>query len=131
LTQQTLGGAPWSQVQRSEPDEQKRNRRLAQGIIARAQKPSADVAKLAKQAARVSALLQDDAAQFEAQAARYATEIAKNTLAAVMQAKNDALATRQLEQRMIQAQLQAESARQMVDELDVVFMAVMLMALED
>ena len=47
-----------------------------------------------------------------------------------MQARNNALATRQLEQKMIAAQLQAESAAQQMEELDVVFMAVMLAAME-
>lgn len=133
--QQKLGGVPaWNPYEkRGETEEQKRTRRIAQGIIREAQKPAADLEKLSKKASKVSGLLQADAARYEADAARYATEIAQSKLAIaqVMMARNDALATRQLEQRMIAAQLQAEFARQMVQELDVVFMAVMLAAIED
>ena len=130
-----LGGSPgWNPYEkRGETEEQKRTRRIAQGIIREAQKPSADIAKLSRKAATVSEQLRADVAYYEAEAAKYATEIeqSKQAIALVMQAKNDALATRQLEQRMIAAQLQAEAAAQQVEELDVVFMAVMLAAMED
>lgn len=46
-----------------------------------------------------------------------------------MNALNDALATRQLEQQLVIAQLHAEMVRQQIEELDVVFMAVMLAAM--
>ena len=129
-----LGGVPfaWDNIKPRESEEQKRTRRIAQGIIREAQKPSADIEKLSKKASRVSAQLKADIAFYEAEAARYAAEIAQNrmAIALVMQAKNDALATRQLEQRMIAAQLMAEAAAQQMEELDVVFMAVMLAAME-
>ena len=128
-----LGGVPfaWDNIKPRESEEQKRTRRIAQGIIREAQKPAADVVKLSKKAATVSRQLQADIAYFEALAKQYAQEIEQSRIALAMQARNDALATRQLEQRMIQAQLQAEAAAQQVEELDVVFMAVMLAALED
>lgn len=130
----TGGGVPaWNPYARTgETEEQKKTRRLAQGIIARAKKPNADVEKLATQAKRVSQALQDDARGFEAEAAYLQQQllIGAAVRAKLMQAQNDALATRQLEQRMIAAQLQAEFAWQQVEELDVVFMAVMLAALE-
>jgi hypothetical protein len=129
-----LGGVPLpiSSLQRRETEEQKRTRRIAQGIIRDAQKPSADLEKLAKKASKVSEQLKADVAFYEAEAARYAQEIAqsKQAIALVMQARNDALATRQLEQRMIAAQLQAEAAAQQMEELDVVFMVAMLAAME-
>ncbi len=129
-----LGGSPgWNPYEkRGETEEQKRTRRIAQGIIREAQKPAADIAKLSKKAATVSEKLRADVAYYEAEAAKYATEIeqSKQAIALVMQAKNDALATRQLEQRMIAAQLQAEAAAQQAEELDVVFLAVMLAAME-
>lgn len=121
-------GGGLAQIKPRESEEQKRTRRIAQGIIREAQKPAADVEKLAKKAERVSAQLKADIAYFEALAEQYAREIEQTRLA--MQARNDALATRQLEQRMIQAQLLAEAAAQQREELDVVFMAVMLAALE-
>ena len=125
-------GGGLAQIKPRESDEQKRTRRIAQGIIREAQKPSADVGKLAKKAEKVSAQLRSDVSYYEAEAAKYAKEIeqSKQAIALVMQARNDALATRQLEQRMIQAQLLAEAAAQQIEELDVVFMAVMLAALE-
>ena len=125
-------GGGLAQIKPRESDEQKRTRRIAQGIIREAQKPSADVGKLAKKAGKVSAQLRADVSYYEAEAAKYAKEIeqSKQAIALVMQARNDALATRQLEQRMIQAQLLAEAAAQQIEELDVVFMAVMLAALE-
>lgn len=133
--QSTLGGVPfsWNNTKPRETEEQKRTRRIAQGIIREAQKPAADIAKLSKKAATVSEKLRADVAYYEAEAAKYATEIAqsKQAIALVMQAKNDALATRQLEQRMIAAQLQAEAAAQQMEELDVVFMVAMLAAMED
>jgi hypothetical protein len=129
-----LGGVPfaWDNIKPRESEEQKRTRRIAQGIIREAQKPAADIEKLSKKASRVSAQLKADIAFYEAKAARYAQQIAQNrmAIALVMQAKNDALATRQLEQRMIAAQLMAEAAAQQIEELDVVFMAVMLAAME-
>lgn len=121
-------GGGLAQIKPRESEEQKRTRRVAQGIIREAQKPAADVEKLAKKAEKVSAQLKADIAYFEALAEQYAREIEQTRLA--MQARNDALATRQLEQRMIQAQLLAEAAAQQREELDVVFMAVMLAALE-
>lgn len=128
-TTQRLGGVPlWAQTKPRESEEQKRTRRIAQGIIRDAQKPSADIAKLSRKAANVSEQLRADVAHYEAEAAKYATEIEQ--IALVMQARNNALATKQLEQRMIQAQLQAEAAAQQVEELDVVFMAVMLAVME-
>lgn len=132
--QSTLGGVPfgWRNTRPRETEEQKRTRRIAQGIIRDVAKPSADVAKLSKKAAKVSEQLRADAAQYEALAAEYAAQIERDkaVLAAVMQARNNALATRQLEQRMIAAQLQAEVAMQQAEELDVVFVAVMLAAME-
>ncbi len=129
-----LGGSPgWNPYEkRGETEEQKRTRRIAQGIIREAQKPAADIARLSRRAATVSEKLKADVAYYEAEAAKYATEIeqSKQAIALVMQAKNDALATRQLEQRMIAAQLQAEAAAQQAEELDVVFMAAMLAAME-
>ena len=130
-----LGGVPfaWDTSKPRESEEQKRTRRIAQGIIREAQKPSADIVKLSKKAATVSRQLKADIAYFEALAQQYAAEIeqSRQAIALVMQAKNDALATRQLEQRMIEAQLFAEAAAQQIEELDIVFMAVMLAAMED
>jgi len=129
------GGVPaWNPYQATgESDEQKRNRRIAQGIIKQAQKPDADIAKLSIKARDVSQRLKADAERFEAFAAQLALELerayTKRLLAEVMQARNNALATRQLEQQMIAAQLQAEANRQQIEELDVVFMVVMLAAL--
>jgi hypothetical protein len=129
------GGAPaWNPyVATGESEEQKRNRRIAQDIIKKAQKPDADIAKLSIKARDVSQRLKADAERFEAFAAQLALELerayTKRLLAEVMQARNNALATRQLEQQMIAAQLQAEANRQQIEELDVVFMVVMLAAL--
>lgn len=128
-----MGCVPWNPYQKNgETEEQKRTRRIAQGIIREAQKPAADLEKLSKKAAKVSAQLQADIAYFEDEARRYAAEIAqsKQAISLVMNLRNNALATRQLEQQMIQAQLQAEAAAQQVEELDVVFMAVIMVALE-
>jgi hypothetical protein len=128
------GGVPWNvYAPTGETEEQKRTRRLAQGIIARAKKPTADIGRLKEQAARVSGLLREDAERLDALAERYQAELRQRADEALrdtlMRARNDALATRQLEARMVQAQLQAESARQQIEELDIVFMAVMLAAL--
>jgi uncharacterized protein YeaO (DUF488 family) len=129
------GGVPaWNPyVATGESEEQKRNRRIAQGIIKQAQKPDADIAKLSIKARDVSQRLKADAERFEAFAEQLALELERaytqRLLAEVMQARNNALATRQLEQQMIAAQLQAEANRQQIEELDVVFMVVMLAAL--
>lgn len=130
----TGGGVPWNVWGKTgETEDQKRTRRLAQGIIARAKKPSADIGRLKEQAARVSGLLREDAERLDALAERYQGELRQRADDALrdtlMRARNDALATRQLEARMIQAQVQAESARQQIEELDIVFMVVMLAAL--
>lgn len=130
----TGGGVPWNVWGKTgETEDQKRTRRLAQGIIARAKKPTADIGRLKEQAARVSGLLREDAERLDALAERYQVELRQKADDALrdtlMRARNDALATRQLEARMIQAQVQAESARQQIEELDIVFLVVMLAAL--
>lgn len=129
------GGAPaWNPYEkRIETDEQKRTRRLAQGIIKQAQKPLADVEKLANKAKEISRKLQRDAEAYELEARQLSIELARaydaRLKAAAMNALNDALATRQLEQQLVIAQVHAEMVRQQIEELDVVFMAVMLAAL--
>lgn len=135
----TGGGVPgrtlWNPYHPTgENEEQKRNRRMAQGIIARVKKPSADISKLSTQAARVSKALQQDAAWFDLQISLILAELQKRAndealRAALMQAQNDALATRQLEETMLRAQALAAQARQQIEELDIVFMVIMLAAL--
>lgn len=128
------GVPPWNPyATRGETEEQKRTRRLAQGIIKQAQKPLADVEKLANKAKEISRKLQRDAEAYELEARQLSIELARaydaRLKTAAMNALNDALATRQLEQQLVIAQVHAEMARQQIEELDVVFMAVMLAAL--
>lgn len=131
----TGGGVPhWNPYRPTgETEEQKRARREAQGIIQRAKQPKADIQELFKEAATVSTFLKSDIERLEKQAVEYQALIdqrrTKARAEALAIARNDALATRQLQAQLIEIQLMAERQAQQIEELDVVFMAVMLAAL--
>lgn len=128
---QTGGGVPnWSHRKSGETDEQKRVRREAQGIIAKARRVDADIEQLAEQAKPIAAMLRADVDRLERAAESYKAEIGKRATKRLMNARNDALATRQLEQKLIASQLQAEQQAQQLEELDMVFI-IALVAMED
>lgn len=133
-TAQNSGGElPWSKTPQAKKfREQEELRKQAQALIEQAQRPEADISALTFKAEAVSLLLQEDIARLERDAQAYQERLAKQakkaTQAKLMNAQNDARATRMLQAQVIDAQLRAQA---LVEELDVVFMAVMLAEMGD
>ena len=131
----TGGGVPkWNPYRpQGETEEQKRIRREAQGIIAKAKVKGADIPALFEQAKQVSGLIKADIDRLEKQAAEYQELLTKRRtqarIEAFAMAQNDALAQKQLQQALVEIQIQAELMAQQAEELDIVFIAVMLAAL--
>lgn len=131
---QTSGGVPWNPYRPSgETEQQKTARRIAQGIIQRAKEPQADIPALFEEAREVSASIKADIAQIELDIQGLLALIDKRQtklrLDALRKSQNDVLAMRQMEAALIDLQLRAEAQAQQIEELDVVFMVVMLAAL--
>jgi hypothetical protein len=131
---QTLGGVPWNPYRATgETEAQKETRRIAQGIIQRAKQPQADIPALFEEAREVSASIKADIARIEYDIQALLDLIEKRQtklrLDALRKSQNDALAMRQMEMALIDLQLQAEAQAQQIEELDVVFMVVMLAAM--
>jgi hypothetical protein len=133
----TIGGGgvpPWNPYrQAGETEEQKQARREAQGIIAKAKLPNADIPALFEQAKGVSAFLQSDIDRLNRQAQEFQALINQRKTVkraeALAMARNDELALKQLYHELIQIQLQAEFQAQQIEELDIAFMVVMLAAM--
>ena len=128
------GGVPWNPYRPSgETEQQKTARRIAQGIIQRAKEPQADIPALFEEAREVSAEIKADIAQIELDIQGLLALIDKRQtklrLDALRKSQNDVLARRQMEAALIDLQLRAEAQAQQIEELDVVFMVVMLAAL--
>lgn len=131
---QPNGGVPWNPYAKTgETEEQKRARRIAQGIIQKAKEPDADIPALFEEAKEVSGFLKSDIERLDRQAAEYAALLEKRRtklrMQAYSEAKNDGLALRQIQAELIQIQLQTEAQAQLVEEIDVVFMVAMLAAM--
>ena len=128
------GGVPWNPYRPSgETEQQKTARRIAQGIIQRAKEPQADIPALFEEAREVSASIKADIAQIDLDIQGLLALIDKRQtklrLDALRKSQNDVLAMRQMEAALIDLQLRAEAQAQQIEELDVVFMVVMLAAL--
>lgn len=130
----TGGGVPWNPYRATgETEAQKETRRIAQGIIQRAKQPQADMPALFEEAREVSAEIKADIAQIELDIQGLLALIDKRQtklrLDALRKSQNDVLAMRQMEAALIDLQLRAEAQAQQIEELDVVFMVIMLAAL--
>lgn len=113
--QPTGGGVPWNAHRKTgETEEEKRARRIAQGIITAAQKPDANIVTLAKKARSVLPILEQDLQRLE----RGAQEQDKRQR---LTAQNDATATRQMMRKLRETEQQAE-------ELDIIFLVAALVS---
>jgi hypothetical protein len=106
-----------------ETEDQKRLRREAAGIIARAKKAEpADIYGLQVEAEDVSGQLQDAIAQLELAASAFTAELRAK------EAKKATIDAKRLQLLLVDAQLQIETMQQQVEELDVAFIVMMIAA---
>ena len=128
------GGIPWNPYRRTgETEEQKYARRVAQGIIAKAKEPNADIAALLEQAKPVSLFLAADIERLDRLAAEYQALVdvrrTRVRLAGLAAVKNDALATKQLAKEVDAIKALSDQLAVQAEELDIVFVMMILAAL--